>query len=50
MLGALGFSMIAIFNNAERIPLNLSPVFIAVFAFCFGNDYVLPDFCYEMSA
>ena len=36
MLGALGFSMIAIFNNAERIPLNLSPVFIAVFAFCFA--------------
>ena len=36
MLGALGFSMIAIFNNAERIPLNLSPMFIAVFAFCFA--------------
>ena len=36
MLGALGFSMIAIFNNAERIPLNLSPVFIALFAFCFA--------------
>ena len=31
MLGALGFSMIAIFNNAERIPLNLSPMFIAAF-------------------
>ena len=30
MLGALGFSMIAIFNNAERIPLNLSPVFDAI--------------------
>ena len=36
MLGALGFSMIAIFNNTERIPLNLSPMFIAVFAFCFA--------------
>ncbi|MGN0479575.1 MAG: hypothetical protein ACI4GO_09085 [Hominenteromicrobium sp.] len=36
MLGALGFSMLAIFNNTERIPLNLSPVFIAVFAFCFA--------------
>lgn len=36
MLGALGFSMIAIFNNTERIPLNLSPLFIAVFAFCFA--------------
>ena len=36
MLGALGFSMIAIFNNTERIPLNLSPMFIAMFAFCFA--------------
>lgn len=36
MLGALGFSMIAVFNNTERIPLNLSPLFIAVFAFCFA--------------
>ena len=36
MLGTLGFSMIAIFNNTERIPLNLSPLFVAVFAFCFA--------------
>ena len=36
MLGALGFSIIAIFNNTERIPLNLSPMFIAMFAFCFA--------------
>ncbi len=36
MLGALGFSMIAIFNNTERIPMNLSPLFVAVFAFCFA--------------
>lgn len=36
MLGALGFSMIAIFNNTERIPLELSPLFVAVFAFCFA--------------
>lgn len=36
MLGALGFSMIALFNNTERIPLNLSPLFVAVFAFCFA--------------
>lgn len=36
MLGALGFSMIAIFNNMERIPMNLSPLFVAVFAFCFA--------------
>ena len=36
MLGALGFSMIAVFNNTERIPMNLSPLFVAVFAFCFA--------------
>lgn len=36
MLGALGFSMLAIFNNTEKIPLNLSPLFVAVFAFCFA--------------
>lgn len=36
MLGALGFSMIAIFNKMERIPMNLSPLFVAVFAFCFA--------------
>ncbi|MBP3704670.1 MAG: hypothetical protein J6I98_03955 [Clostridia bacterium] len=36
MLGALGFSMITIFNNTERIPINLSPLFVALFAFCFA--------------
>ena len=36
MLGALGFSMISVFNNTERIPLNLSPLFVAVFTFCFA--------------
>lgn len=44
MIGALGFSFVALFNNAERIPVNLSPFFVAAFAFalpspwgCFGN-------------
>ena len=41
MLGALGFSMIAIFNNTERIPLNLSPMFIAMFAFCFALAFTM---------
>lgn len=36
VLGALGFSFITILNKTERIPVNLSPVFIAVFTFCFG--------------
>ena len=36
MLGALGFSVINILNNTERIPVNLSPLFVAVFTFCFA--------------
>lgn len=36
MLGALGFSFITFLNKTERIPMNLSPAFIAVFTFCFG--------------
>ena len=36
MLGALGFSFVTILNKSEKIPMNLSPVFVAVFAFCFA--------------
>ena len=36
MLGALGFSFVTILNKSDRIPINLSPVFVAVFAFCFA--------------
>lgn len=36
MLGALGFSVINILNKTERIPVNLSPLFVAVFTFCFA--------------
>ena len=36
MLGALGFSFITFLNKTERIPVNLSPAFIAVFTFRFG--------------
>ena len=36
MLGALGFSLITLLNNTEKIPLSLSPVFVAIFTFCFG--------------
>lgn len=50
MLGALGFSMIAIFNNTERIPLNLSPFFIAAFAFCFALAMGALWEIYEFSA
>lgn len=36
MLGALGFSLITILNRSEKIHLQLSPAFIAIFAFCFS--------------
>ncbi len=36
MLGALGFSIISLLNKTDEIPLNLSPIFVAVFAFCFA--------------
>ena len=36
MLGALGFSVINILNKEHLYDLNLSPVFIAFFAFCFA--------------
>jgi hypothetical protein len=36
MLGSLGFSFVALLNKSERVPVNLSPVFVALFAFCFA--------------
>ncbi|HIR56677.1 MAG TPA: hypothetical protein IAA54_03330 [Candidatus Gallacutalibacter pullicola] len=36
MLGALGFSFVALLNNSERVPVNLSPIFVAVFSLCFA--------------
>ena len=36
MLGALGFSFVVILNNSDRVPVNLSPVFVSLFAFCFA--------------
>lgn len=36
MLGALGFSVIALMNENKKWKLNLSPIFIAFFAFCFA--------------
>lgn len=36
MLGALGFSLISILNEEERVNMHLSPFFIAFFAFCFA--------------
>ena len=36
MTGMLGFMMIAILNKSQRTKLNLSPFFMALFAFCFA--------------
>ncbi|NLV35236.1 MAG: hypothetical protein GXY17_00975 [Clostridiaceae bacterium] len=36
MLGALGFSVITLFNKSERVPIYLSPAFVALFSFCFA--------------
>ncbi len=36
MLGALGFSFITLFNNAEWNELHLTPIFVAAFTFCFA--------------
>jgi len=36
MLGALGFALVNIFNESERLHIELSPFFVAFFAFCFA--------------
>ncbi len=36
LMAAIGFSMIDILNNSPRFHFNLSPVFVAVVAFCFS--------------
>lgn len=36
MLGTLGFSLVTMLNNAKQVQFNLSPLFIALFAFCFA--------------
>lgn len=36
MLGALGYSFVDFLNESENVKFNLSPVFVAVFAFCFA--------------
>lgn len=36
MLAILGFSIIRLLNNSEKVDLNLNPMFIAVFVICFS--------------
>jgi len=36
MLGALGFSFVLLLNDTEKVPVNISPLFVSLFAFCFS--------------
>lgn len=36
MLGALGFTLVSILNESEKVRISLSPVFVSLFAFCFA--------------
>lgn len=36
MIATLGFSLIAFLNNSDKIPVTLSPLFVACFTFCFA--------------
>lgn len=36
MLGILGYLVVAFFNENQRVKVHLSPVFVALFAFCFA--------------
>lgn len=50
MLGALGFSVISLLNRSDRVPMNLSPLFVAVFAFCFAVAVGVVWEIYEFAA
>jgi len=49
-LGALGFSVVNILNKSESIAFYLSPVFVALFAFCFALSLGVIWEIYEFSA
>jgi hypothetical protein len=36
ILGALGFSLVSVFNNSASVRVDLSPAFLGLFAFCFA--------------
>ncbi|MEG0542280.1 MAG: hypothetical protein RR461_04655 [Angelakisella sp.] len=50
MLGALGFSFITLLNRTDKVPVNLSPAFVATFAFCFAMAMGVAWEIYEFSA
>lgn len=50
MLGALGFSFITLLNRTDKVPVNLSPAFVATFAFCFAMAMGVGWEIYEFAA
>ncbi len=50
MLGALAFSVIHLLNDSDRIPLTLSPAFVALFTFCFAVTVGVVWEMYEFAA
>ena len=50
MLGALGFSFITFLNKTDRVPMNLSPVFVPTFTFCFAVTLGVVWEIYEFTA
>ncbi len=50
MLGALGFSFINFLNKTDHVPVSLSPLFVAVFTFCFAVALGVVWEIYEFSA
>lgn len=50
MLGALGVSVLCLLNRTDEIPLVLSPLFVAVFSFCFAVSVGVIWEIYEFTA
>lgn len=50
MLGALGVSVLCLLNRTDKIPLVLSPLFVAVFSFCFAVSVGVIWEIYEFTA
>ena len=50
MLGALGFSVVSLLNDTDRVPVNLSPAFVALFTFCFAVAIGVVWEVYEFAA
>lgn len=36
MLGAFGYTVVSIFNNSNKVKINLNPIFVSLFALCFA--------------